>query len=803
MMNGILWHKVGRDLWQNRTRTLLVVLSIAVGTFAIGLVGTVQQELLQALNSSYLASNPAHSLLFAASDQGFDEQALQLVQNLEGVQTAEGRSVLITRAQIGSDEWQDFVIFAKPDLADSQIAQFERLTGQWPPTTGNILLERDAFASLPVAEGARLIIRTPDGSKHELRIAGTVHDPSRGTLAIGDPAAGYISMDTLNTLGITAGFSEILIRLDEAIPAPERAVAVGERSLALLQKAGYVVETGAPAKYKEHPFTDSLRTIVLVLVVLGVLALLMTGSLVVNTMGAVMTQEVRQIGVLKTVGARRLQIVSLYLRLVLVHGLLALILSLPLTIVAAYGLTTFLGHLFNTDIVDFAVPPLVIGLQVLASVLLPVLFTLRTAVMGTSSTVHEALSDYGLDSQSRQSWLVQVLVTMTKRFKRLPRFPVWLHFSLRNVLRRRQRALFTFLTLLLGDLLFVSVFSLHASQMRALDRNLAPFTYDIKIGLSQPASLEAAKQTLTDVENIADLEEWTVTRGMISNNRTAQSDDWLRVTALPADTTMIDFTLLEGRWLRPDDQNAMVIDHSAQFDHPELVLDHEVTINLDGTETVWQVVGIVERIQLPGAYITNSGYEQQTGNQGKANFIYLRTTAHNAKAQLATGRTVEQELDSEGIALSSVRTSSEVRETEARGFHLIRMFLLSMVTVVSVVGGLGLAGTLAINVVERIREIGILRALGATNGTIVRILLAEALLLSFIAWLLATLLSIPVSRLLIYAIELLTDEPLPYTFAIASPLAWLGVMLLLATLASIIPARQATRIAVREALVYE
>jgi len=122
---------------------------------------------------------------------------------------------------------------------------------------------------------------------------------------------------------------------------------------------------------------------------------------------------------------------------------------------------------------------------------------------------------------------------------------------------------------------------------------------------------------------------------------------------------------------------------------------------------------------------------------------------------------------------------------------------------VSIIGSLGLAGTLAINVVERTREIGILRALGATNWTISRIILVEALLLSLIAWLISTLLSIPVSSFLIYVIELLTDEPLPYTFATASLLGWLGVMLFLASLASIVPARNATRIAVREALVYE
>jgi len=150
-----------------------------------------------------------------------------------------------------------------------------------------------------------------------------------------------------------------------------------------------------------------------------------------------------------------------------------------------------------------------------------------------------------------------------------------------------------------------------------------------------------------------------------------------------------------------------------------------------------------------------------------------------------------------------VRTASEVRATEARGFYLIRAFLLSMVLVVSIVGGLGLTGTLAINVIERTREIGILRAVGASHGMITRIILAEAVMISLIAWLAATLLSIPASRLFLSAIEALTEEALPYTFPAASLLGWLGIMLVLASLASIIPARNATRVVVREALGYE
>jgi len=801
-MRAILWHKVWRDLWKNRTRTILVVLTIAVGSFAIGLAGSVLQELMQTLNGSYLTSNPPHGIIFSASDQGFDEQALQTVRNIDDVQVVEGRSVLITRAKIESDEWQDFILFVIPDFEGSQIAQVQPVAGAWPPPTGTILLERAGFNELHVAEGDSLTIHTSDGTEHTLQVSGSVQDPSRGSLTIGDPAAGYITLGTLKMLGQSTALTELLFRLDEEKPDQSHVLEVMDQSRTLLQQRGYAMQDVHPGKYREHPFTDSIRTITLVLGVLGGFALLMTGSLVVNTMGSVLTQEVRQIGVLKALGARRSQIVNLYLRLVIAHGLLALLLSIPLTYVTGLALTTFLGNLFNADINNFHIPLSVITFQILASLLLPSLFTLRTVIIGTRGSVREALTDYGLSLKTGRNRFIRTLSTIAQKVGKVNHLPVWLQFCLRNVFRRRNRALFTFVTLLLSGLLFETVFSLHASQMRQLDFNLAPFAYDVQIELSQPVQLARVKSILSNLEGVMTMEGWSVTGGTVIGDA-GTGNNRLRVTALPVDTVMMSFTVIEGRWLQPGDQNAIVVDGFAQLDNQELTVGSDVALGFDQQKTIWHVVGVVERIQQPGAYVTNNEYWQQTGNPDSIDTVYLRLKQHDEKTQLTLARKAEQELVADGLAISAVRTASEVRDTEARGFHLIRMFLLSMVLVVSIIGGLGLAGTLAINVVERTREIGILRALGASNSTIARIILIEALLLSVIAWLVSTLFSIPVSSFLIYVIELLTDEPLPYTFATASLLGWLGIMLFLASLASIVPARNATRIAVREALIYE
>ena len=57
------WRKVLRDLWLNKNRTIVVVLSIAVGVFAVGTIATSQIILSRDLRAAYLATNPAHATM--------------------------------------------------------------------------------------------------------------------------------------------------------------------------------------------------------------------------------------------------------------------------------------------------------------------------------------------------------------------------------------------------------------------------------------------------------------------------------------------------------------------------------------------------------------------------------------------------------------------------------------------------------------------------------------------------------------------------------------------------------------------
>jgi putative ABC transport system permease protein len=127
-----------------------------------------------------------------------------------------------------------------------------------------------------------------------------------------------------------------------------------------------------------------------------------------------------------------------------------------------------------------------------------------------------------------------------------------------------------------------------------------------------------------------------------------------------------------------------------------------------------------------------------------------------------------------------------------------------MAILLAVVGAIGLMGTMSLNVLERTREIGVMRAIGASDGAILKIVIVEGVLIGLMSWLLGTMLALPLSRLLSDSVGVsIFQTPLSYTFSLGGVELWLGLVVILAALASFWPARNASRVTVRDVLAYE
>jgi putative ABC transport system permease protein len=130
--------------------------------------------------------------------------------------------------------------------------------------------------------------------------------------------------------------------------------------------------------------------------------------------------------------------------------------------------------------------------------------------------------------------------------------------------------------------------------------------------------------------------------------------------------------------------------------------------------------------------------------------------------------------------------------------------MLIMAILIATVGGLGLTSTMSLNVLERTREIGVMRAIGAADWDIQTIVVTEGLVIGLLSWALGVLFSIPITYVLDYGVgAAIFQSPLEAVFSWTGSLVWLFGMLLIAALSSIAPALRASRLSVRETLVYE
>jgi len=450
------WQKVVVDLWKNRVRTLVVAVAIAVGVYAIGVVLNIGELVLREYRGDQDGALLASAIV---QTMPFDDDLAQRVAEIPGISAAEGRHVARTKFYRDASTPADLELVAIPDFARMEVDALTPLAGKWPPGKREIILERLALDYLGVQIGDTITLELDNGVKKELTVVGTAHNPQELSPDILNSTSGYVTPETMGSLGLGEAYHELRIRVAEQPRDKEHINAVVDQVETHLEATGRRV-FGRRVITESHadPFID---TIVLILSSFGLIILLLSGFLVVNAISALITQQVSQIGVMKLIGARRWQIMSLYIVTVLVYGVLAIILGIPLAIVTARLLMeTLVQGLLNVMPDSYAVPLKLIAVQAAVGLLLPLLAGLVPVIKGTSITTHKALNDVGMETGAYgQGWVERAL----NRVQKIVALRRPLLLALRNTLRHKGRLVQTLIVLIVGTALFVSVLSVRTS----------------------------------------------------------------------------------------------------------------------------------------------------------------------------------------------------------------------------------------------------------------------------------------------------------------------------------------------------
>jgi putative ABC transport system permease protein len=249
--------------------------------------------------------------------------------------------------------------------------------------------------------------------------------------------------------------------------------------------------------------------------------------------------------------------------------------------------------------------------------------------------------------------------------------------SLRNTFRRKGRLALTLTTLTLAGAIFVAVFSVRASLLGTLHSALQYWNYDAQVLLNRSYRAEQLEHLALQVPGVVAAESWDVRNVRRVRPDDTESDNIVLI-ALPAATEMLKPKLHAGRWLVPEDDNAVVVNTDLRKDEPDINIGDDLVVNVDGHSTTWRVVGVVQGV-LAGPFIyANAPYfDGAVGDVGRARHVQVRSAHHDEATQNAVAATVSNTFEAGGIQVRSAETTGELRQRSELQFNILVVFLLS------------------------------------------------------------------------------------------------------------------------------
>lgn len=787
--------KAFQDLWVNRPRAFLVWLALVVGIVGAGSVAVTYSILIREMDVNYLKTIPASATL---QIEPVTDDMARSVSVLPFIANAEGRSFITGRFKMAPGEWKELWLYVIPDFNNIRLDKFTPEQGKWPPANGEILLERTAVRVAKATLGDMVTIKLPGGTEHELRFSGTVHTPGLPPAWVEGRVYGYITTETMNLLGGGTSLNQlkILVAKDEFNKS-----AVIQQTNELrdwLTTKGITVtgiEIPEPGK---HIHADLMAAFITMLGAMGVLSFIMSSILVTNIINTLLSQQIRQIGVMKAIGADAWDITKIYLSMVMVLGLLALAAGLPLSLFLGSRLSAYEAEqMLNFQVFDYRVDLWVYLMISGLSIQLPVLATLYPVIRTSRIPVLAALNEIGTGRSGYGSDWFERRISSFQGFAR----PILL--SLRNVFRRRTRLILTLLTLSVAGANFITAMNVGASIDRSIEEKFKATPYDLQISFSKPYPQEDLIKTIRNVAGVKSVEVWgaAISTVILDNGQPGKN---LNLIAAPEQSELSPKPrVIAGRWLKAGDRSKIVMsDSMLELLNQKPVIGLPISLETNGRLSRWELVGITREFLANGAFVS-PGESFSAGTDKTVLNSSLVVKLDSPLITKEVTKDLEIRLAQNGFDVLSLWKLSDTRKVMEDHMMLIIGILLTMAGLFVVIGALGMGSTMSMNVLERTRELGIIRAIGATTSDVLLVIFQEGAFTGMISWLLALIVSIPYSLLMGQVFGLLLKNPINLTTSFIGWFEWLIAAVVISGAASFIPAWFAVSRPVNSSLIYE
>lgn len=811
-MASTLTRKSFRELTRHPIRSLLTVVTIAATVtglwlFAVPLglddvmVQRAEADLLHDIRLSpdnlVYVPDPAQA---PPPDRVISSSEIDGLRALPNVAAVETRPIMWTQLRRGRLT-QDIWLVGVEDFADQRVNAVGVEKGVLPqiwsstvPDSREALVDpaSDVVGEGSVAPGEPIEIMASDGEFYPFVVSGlggTIRWTARNA-DIGPIV--YVPAETVRRYTASVGFNSLELRLIDDAPEAAQATLAGVRS--------YLDEVAPAMTYWEIPDVrepgswhgkDQVFRLFPLLYVVAVTALVSALVLVSTTMNTIVSQQRAEIGVMKAVGGSRRAIIGCYLRSALLLGGI----GTAIGSVAGALMSDAFGRFVQEDLggieATWRLDPWFVILGIVAGVGGTALASLPALRRAMGVTVREALAGPGISDGAARG----VLDTATRH---LPFLAGTTRLGLRNTARRKARSIAAAVQVALGAGTVLAFGAFSITALAVTEETLANESGDLRVYQSQSLFDDEEAAILASRPDVAAIQP------IVYGNADFGGDE--RVAwGMPAET-IYDHELSAGRWFTAEEVTGAA--PVAVIGAPLASMTHTtVGDRIDiGTETgvhTVEVIGVDEALVHDGTYLW---LPLETAlvfaNQPDPSVYWVTTTSPQPAVVDRVAADVQEAFSAAG---SPVEVDLHYRELAiARAEDRVVVGVIQMLGLpIVAIGMIGLMSAMTTTVLERTREIGILRAVGARARHVRKVFRAEGTALAVAGWLIGIPVGYALARIIVWFFGRAMHTSFSLLFPPWLPLVALAGVIVVARMTLRPPLRRAVRMRPGDALRYE
>ena len=785
------------DLARHRTRTLLAAGTLAIAIASLGFLAA--PGLLNAAMYRQVQQGRLNEVAISTRVIDLTSAQVGALGRLPGVAAVSPDLSYVTTTTAGGTQ---NVVIDGGGLASAAVNTVLLMSGRLPgPGEALADVADGKAAGYTVSAGGTLGVRPASGATVRLGVSGTGLDLaySPGANSTGVPVF-YTSAATAQALAGVKGYNHLGFRLTDDSPAAQNRVIAEVRAYLTAQAGSDPVSslpyTRAPGYW---PGQTGFNDIIAVFYIITALALGSALCLIAATMNTLIVEQAREIAILKALGGRRRQIGGITARTAAMLGLAGAVAGTVIGVAVAYLLARYFAERIADISLGFGVSVPVIAGSLVAGPVLAVTASLPALRRALRRPAAETLAGTGTDGGYGAGWLDRAAA----RAVPAGRLPDSLRLGFRDVLRQRRRSTAVIAQVAVAAGLAMSFLALGQSTTSYIAQAIGKLHVSIDVGEAAGGTAHPfGRQALATV---------TATPGVSGAQPVETSAVQYNGQAYMAwglgPRPLYSYRLSAGRWFTAADAAAgtsPVVLGPVVAEASGARVGQDLTLGMAAGPVRARVIGIDTGQNNSGniVYFPLPTLERLDGTPGTANSLWVSTasTAHAAIDQAATA--VASRLAAVGYPVTITKIYAlEAQDTAAENSVLAIVEVLGLVVVAIML--MGLASALTMGIIERTREIGILRCLGARSRHIRRIFTTEAIVLTLAGWALGILLGWLIYQGLLTGVRHEADLTLPQDFPPAVPLMTLAGVLVLTLIVIRGPLHRAIRIQPGTALRYQ